>query len=140
MITTTTSSILKRLLIIPFFILPIFGFTQKEFIGKPIKFTYVEVAQNDVPKKLTYDAAILFIKKVGDGWRLPSKEELLKMYENRDLIKGFEWGEYYLSDELYGKNLVYTVEFADGKLDKGWINFNGNLIQYKIRLIRTIKN
>jgi hypothetical protein len=56
------------------------------------------------------------------------------------MIKGFEWGEYYLSNEVYGKNLVYIVEFADGKLEKGWINFNGNLIQYKIRLIRTIKN
>jgi hypothetical protein len=122
-----------------FLFIPIVVYNQTNFIGKPIRFTYVEVAQNDAPKKLTYDAALLFIKEIGKGWRLPTKEELLKMYEKRDLIKGFEWGEYYLSDEVYGKNLVYVVEFADGKLDKGWRYFNGNEIHYNIRLIRTIK-
>lgn len=112
---------------------------KKDFIGSPIKFNYVEIAQFDVPKKCTIDEANLIVKKIGNGWRLPSKEELLKIYEKRDLIKGFEWGEYYLSNEVYGKNLVYTVEFADGKLEKGFRYFNGDEIHYNVRLIRTIK-
>ena len=112
---------------------------KKDFIGTPIKFNYVEVAQFDVPQKCTFDEANKIVKKIGNGWRLPSKEELLKIYENRDLINGFEWGEYYLSNEVYGKNLVYTVEFADGKLEKGLKYFNGDEIHYNVRLIRTIK-
>lgn len=122
-----------------FLFIPLFGLSQKDFIGKPIRFTYVEVAQNDYPKELTYDEAIKITKSVGNGWRLPTKEELLKMYEKREFIKGFEWGEYYLSNEIYGKNFVYTVEFADGKLDKGWRYFNGNKIYYNVRLIRNKK-
>ena len=129
---------MKNIIII-FLFIPLFVLSQKDFIGKPIRFTYVEVAQNDYTKELTYDEAIKIIKSVGNEWRLPTKEELLKMYEKRDLIKGFEWGEYYLSNEVYGKNFVYTVEFADGKLDKGWRYFNGNEIHYNVRLIRTIK-
>ncbi len=113
--------------------------SKQNFIGSPIKFNYVEVAQYDIPKECTYDEALKIAKNIGNGWRLPSKEELLKMYEFRDKIKGFVWGEYYLSNEVYGKNLVFTVEFADGKLDKGWRYFNGDEIHYNVRLIRTIK-
>ena len=112
---------------------------KKDFIGTPIKFNYVEVAQYDIPKECTYDEALKIAKNIGNGWRLPSKEELLKMYEKRDFIKGFEWGAYYLTDEVYGKNLVYAVEFADGKLDKWWKHLNGSEIHYNVRLIRTIK-
>ena len=122
-----------------FLFIPLFGLSQKDFIGKPIRFTYVEVAQNDYPKELTYNEAIKITKSVGNGWRLPTKEELLKMYEKKDFIKGFEWGAYYLTDEVYGKNLVYAVEFADGKLDKWWKFLNGSEIHYNVRLIRTIK-
>ena len=113
--------------------------SKKNFIGSPIRFQYVEVAQYDIPKKCTYDEALRLVKTIGNNWRLPTKEELLKMFEKRDLIKNFEWGEYYLSNEVYGKNLIYTVEFADGKLEKGWRYFNGNEIYYNVRLIRTIK-
>ncbi len=113
--------------------------SKKNFIGRPIRFQYVEVAQFDVPKKCTINEANLIVKKTGNGWRLPTKEELLKIFEKRDMIKGFEWGEYYLSNEVYGKNLVYTVEFADGKLEKGFRYFNGDEIHYNVRLIRTIK-
>ena len=128
-----------KYIIIIFLLIPLYGLSQKDFIGKPIRFNYVEVAQNDYPKELTYDEAIKITKSVGNGWRLPTKEELLKMYEKREFIKGFEWGAHYLSDEVYGKNLVYEVEFADGKLNKGWRYFNGNEIHYNVRLIRTIK-
>lgn len=40
---------------------------------------------------------------------------------------------------VLGTNLVYAVEFADGKLDKGWRYFDGKEIGYNFRLIRTIK-
>jgi hypothetical protein len=113
--------------------------SKVNFIGSPIKFNYVEIAQYDIPKECTYDEAVNIAKNIGNGWRLPSKAELLKMYEFREKINGFVWGANYLSNELYGKNLVFTVEFADGKLDKSWRYFNGDEIHYNVRLIRTIK-
>ena len=45
--------------------------SQKKFIGTPIKFKYVEIAQYDIPKMCTYDEAVKIIKNIGDGWRLP---------------------------------------------------------------------
>ena len=65
-----------RIIVFLFLSIPIVVYNQTNFIGKPIRFTYVEVAQNDVPKKLTYDAALLFIKEIGKGWRLPTQVEL----------------------------------------------------------------
>jgi hypothetical protein len=112
---------------------------KNDFIGIPIKFKYIEVAQYDIPKICTYDEALKIAKNIGNGWRLPSKDELLKMYEFRNKIKEFVWGDYYLTNEIYGSNLIFTVEFADGKLDKSLRYFNGNEIKYNVRLIRTIK-
>ncbi len=120
-------------------LLPNIAFSQKSFIGKPIRFTYVEVAQFDIPKQCTYDEALRISKKLGDGWRLPTRGELKKMYENRDVIKGFEFGEFYLTDEVYGKSQIYCIEFADGKEHKLPRYYDGEAITGKVRLIRTIK-
>lgn len=75
----------KNILVL--FFIPILGISQMGFIEIPILFTYVEVAQNYIPNKLTYDVGLVFINKIGDGWRLPTKEELLKMYEKKDFEK-----------------------------------------------------
>ncbi len=118
---------------------PSIAFTQSSFIGKPIRFTYVEVAQFDIPKQCTYDEALRITKKLGNGWRLPTRAELKKMYEKRDEIKGFEWGEFYMTDEVYGKSKIYCIEFADGKEHILPRFYDGDAITGKARLIRTIK-
>ena len=87
-----------------FLFIPLFGLSQKDFIGKPIRFTYVEVAQNDYPKELTYNEAIKITKSVGNGWRLPTKEELNALHDNLVYlgVGGFEDNGYWSSTE--GKN------------------------------------
>jgi hypothetical protein len=118
---------------------PCIAFSQSSFIGKPIRFTYVEVAQFDIPKKCTYDDAFKITKKLGNGWRLPTRAELKKMYEKRYEIKGFEWGGFYMTDEVYGKSKIYCIEFADGKEHIVPRFYDGDGITGKARLIRTIK-
>jgi hypothetical protein len=115
------------------------GFSQNIFIGKPIRFTYVEVAQFDFPKQCTYDEALRISKKLGNGWRLPTRAELKKMFEKREEIKGFEWGEYYMTNEVYGKSQIYCIEFADGKELITPRFYDGDVITGKVRFIRTIK-
>jgi hypothetical protein len=118
---------------------PIIAFSQNSFIGKPIRFAYVEVAQFDIPKHCSYDEAIRISKKLGNGWRLPTRGELKKIYEKRDEIKGFEWGEFYMTDEVYGKTQIYCIDFSDGKELIAPRFYDGKALNGKVRLIRNIK-
>ena len=45
-------------------------------IGKPIDLGNVLIAQFDFPEELTYFEAKQKVSTIGDGWRLPTKEEL----------------------------------------------------------------
>lgn len=47
-------------------------------LGKPIRVDNLEVAENDL-QKMTWDEAIKKVKELGQGWRLPTKEEFEKI-------------------------------------------------------------
>ena len=76
---------------------------------------------------MTSNEAVEACKKVGG--RLPTREELLEMYDNRDKIGGFcttasgsvgEYPDWYWSSTEHRENpsTVWTVDFSDG--DEGW--------------------
>jgi hypothetical protein len=93
-------------------------------IEKTLKF---QVAEADAPKLMTWDEADAYAKSLGNGWRLPTREELLLMYEKRNEIGGFET-EYRVSDNGHwywsctehrtDRSDVYNVQFTDG--DFSW--------------------
>lgn len=72
-------------------------------------------------------------------WRLPTKEELLLLYNNRELIGGFSdvieyWaGDYYGFIQYSGEH-YYAVDFYSGRLSH---NVEG--CQFHIRAVRTLK-
>ena len=45
-------------------------------IGSPIKIDGLEIAENDFPKPMGWDEATAECSNLGDGWRLPTIEEL----------------------------------------------------------------
>ncbi len=51
--------------------------------------TELEVYPTNAPTEMTWDEAHEYCASLGDGWRLPTKEELNEMYLNKDEIGGF---------------------------------------------------
>lgn len=67
-------------------------------------------------------------------WRLPTKEELMVLYTNRDKIGEFK-EEIYWSSSIYRDyyDYHYTVDFRNGNLD--YYYYSGS---YRIRAVRTL--
>jgi hypothetical protein len=62
---------------------------ELQVIGKPIKIGNLLVAQNDFPKEMNWNNAKTACAKLGQGWRLPTKDELNTLYQNKEKIGGF---------------------------------------------------
>jgi len=71
----------------------------KFIIGIPITFGNLEVAQYDYPSVMTWRDAKIACAKLGNGWRLPNKDELNILYKNKDKIGGFANSSYWSSTE-----------------------------------------
>jgi hypothetical protein len=68
------------------------------------------------PKDLgqyTWHYAKELCEDLGDGWRLPTREELHLMYLNKDEISCFAAASYWSSGE-YNTSLVWYQNFNDG--------------------------
>ena len=108
------------------FILPFFVFSQKSVIKKTYNLNGLEIAQFDFSDPMTYDEAVKACSKLGDGWRLPTKEEMEKIYENKDMLGGFvspiyvsdnaefsiDNNVYYWSSSSYGSDYVWVIGFT----------------------------
>jgi hypothetical protein len=57
----------------------------------------LEIAQFDFPSLLDWSDAKKLCANLGDGWRLPTKDELIVMYQNKNKIEGFADDHYYWS-------------------------------------------
>ena len=60
-----------------------------QIIGTTYKLDSIEIAQYDLPTEVTWYNAKRECKELGKGWRLPTKDELDEMYNNKDLIGNF---------------------------------------------------
>jgi len=76
-----------------------------------------------------YDAKI-YCKKLGAGWRLPTKDELNMLYENKEEIGGFASNYYWSSTEV-DYNYAWIQNFFNGYQS----NNNKNYYNY-VRAVR----
>jgi hypothetical protein len=83
-----------------------------EIYGTPIKIGNFEVAQ--FYKELTWDETKSACAKLGDGWRLPSKDELNFLYLNKPTNGSFT-RSYYWSSTEDGANKACVQNFANGE-------------------------
>jgi hypothetical protein len=103
-------------------------------IGTPIKIFNFEVAENDFPggEKMTWEEAKKACESLGDGWRLPTKDELFILYLNKKNINVIRDYTYWSSTKI--GNLVDIVSFIDGRSSS-----SGSSYGWVVRAIRTIK-
>lgn len=90
-----------------------------EVIGSPIVLNDLEVAQNDFDEVLDWRTANKILPINGGEWRLPTKEELMLIYNNKNNIKGFIDGDYWSSSEFVGEDNIkfkryWAVNFSNG--------------------------
>mgnify|MGYP003626912765 CR=1 FL=1 len=91
-----------------------------------------EVMTEDLGK-MNWDAAMKACADLGDGWRLPTRLELLIMYDNKDEIGGFA-NSYYWSSTEDDYDDAWTQYFSNGfqyYLTKNATNY--------VRAVRDIK-
>ena len=96
-----------------------------KIIGEPVRIGGLEVAQNDFPEDINWDDAGKACKVLGDGWRLPTKDELNLMYLYKDRIGGFANNNYWSSKD-YQTTFAWFQFFYDGFQDvsvKSNLNF-----------------
>lgn len=73
-----------------------------------IKIDNLEVMTEDLEGRHTWDDAMKACADLGDGWRLPTKDELNLLYENKEKIGGF-------ADDYYWSSTEHDSDFAWGQ-------------------------
>jgi hypothetical protein len=88
-------------------------------IDNSITFGNLIVAQNDFPEPMGWEDAKKACEKLGEGWRLPTKDELKILFRKKDKIGGLS-DCYYWSSSEYGDDKAWAqarslMQFANGK-------------------------
>ena len=71
------------------------------------------VSMKDLEGVFTWDEAMEEVKKLGEGWRLPTKEELNLMYLHKDKIGGFVEHIFWSSTEG-NADCTWVQDFSNG--------------------------
>ena len=121
---------MKKLLLIPFLFATYMGMAQvadsKSIIGISVNLGGLEVAQNTFPKMMNWHDAKAACDSLGNGWRLPSKDELVFLFQNKYRIGVFKFDIYWSSSE-YGtgyawfQNLGYGGQYPSYKFDAAYV-------------------
>ena len=82
-------------------------------IDRPIEIMGLIIAQYDFPNPMSWDDAKKVCTELGDGWRLPTKDELNILFKNKVKIGGFSSSHYWSSREG-DEGLAWDQSFDDG--------------------------
>lgn len=74
-----------------------------------------EISEADLSEKLDWEKAKIQIKKLGDGWRIPTIDELEAIYLDRWEITGLDTHHWYWSSSGNGSSTSFCIDFKDGK-------------------------
>ena len=104
-------------------------------IGNPIRIGNLEVAQNDFPNRMKWDDAKKACSDLGDGWRLPTINELNILYKNKKIIGKYLKDGYWSSTEID----TYTSYYVNFGNDDEFGNRQGKSekdIEANVRIVR----
>ena len=125
---------MKKLLIIPMlFICSMVIGQSKKIIGKPIRLQKFEVAQHDFSKSMNWDDAKAACAELGAGWRLPTKDELNLLYQNKDKIGGFKDSDYFSSTDV-SEGSVWKQYFGNYGMQGYYLKENS----CRVRAVRSL--
>ena len=94
-------------------------------------FEYLKVAISDLPYKLNWEDATNTCKEIGNGWRLPTKEEISLLHKYKEIVKGFK-NENYWSSQQNEKNMGWFQDFGKDNLN----NFTNKDYEFLVRLVK----
>ena len=111
---------------------------DNEEIITGIKLGNLEVFKKDIGE-FSFNDAMLECAKIGGGWRVPTKEELNQLFENKETIGHFTDGFYWsatLMDDTVVIGSAWGQRFSDGFQNHGP---RSNNYKNYIRPVRSIK-
>jgi hypothetical protein len=86
----------------------------KNIVGKSVMIGRIEVAQYDFPSFMNWVDATKACADLGDGWRLPTKDELKYLYVNKIAIGEFTNKSYWSSTVVDNETAVGQFFILDG--------------------------
>lgn len=84
---------------------------ELDIIGEPIIINDLMIAEYDFPDIMDLDDAVQACKQLGEGWRLPTKQEISIIYQNRNEIS-------YYPDDYY-----WSATLHDNDTDWAWYQY-----------------
>jgi hypothetical protein len=87
----------------------------------------LEIAKHDFVDKMTWEGAKKACADLGDGWRLPTKEELNEMYRSKDKLGAFTLDNYWSSSENTNY-YAWSQDFSSG-IQNSNSKLNPNLVR-----------
>jgi hypothetical protein len=121
---------MKQVLFILLVFISFNGFSQVQTVK--LKKINLEVMKTDLGE-MTWDDANKACEKLGEGWRLPTIDELQKIYKLKNKIGGFKDDRYWSSTEGTNDNTKHKA-FGIGRTNPN----DKNLINY-VRAVRSLK-
>lgn len=82
------------------FLFPALVLSQKYITRRPYLVDSFLVSRWDLPSRLTYTQAKAACEELGEGWRLPTQAEWIKICENKE-IRGFSSQTQLVNDMVY---------------------------------------
>ena len=120
---------MKKLLIIPMLFACYLCIGQTDsasIIGKSFRLGNLVVAQKDFPKQMLWEDAKKACEALGNGWRLPTKDEQKILYKNRENVgftpikaNGDGWGVYWSSTEGDYSGEKWMIFIGEG-IQQSW--------------------
>ena len=111
----------------------------KNIIGKPIKIGNIEIAQYDFPDRMNWNDAKKACARLGAGWRLPTKDELNLLYENKGQIGHLGYWRFWSSTESRTETngiLAFEQDFSEGSKYSGHQYHDEKSAKYSVRAVR----
>jgi hypothetical protein len=123
---------MKQVLFILLVFISFQGFSQMKIKSVKLKKINLEVMKTDLGK-MTWVDANKACEKLGEGWRLPTIDELKKIYSLKDKIGGFN-NDYYWSITETEFTLALYFNFFNGTEKDSKEDSTGY-----VRAVRTLK-
>jgi hypothetical protein len=125
---------MKKLLIIPMLFACYMSIGQTDsasIIGKSIIIGNLVIAQNNFPERMSWFDGQSDCEALGKGWRLPTKDELKILFQNRYKI-GCSTTSYWSSTEFNVENAWWQF-FLNGSQE-----YSSKWIYQNVRAVRTL--
>jgi hypothetical protein len=113
-----------------------FEISKTSIIGKSKFIGKLEIAEYDFPEEMNWNEAKKKCESLGKGWRLPTKNELNILYQNKNNIGGFEKKAYW-SYTKFDNWERFAQNFEDGV--QGVLSDNNEASLFRVRAVRTLK-